>query len=331
MEELARISTGIDGLDEAIDFLRPGDTVIWQIDHVGDYMFAATKLVTTLARTGKRFVYIRFGDHDEIMDTEALIKAGANVKQYDLDPHVGFETFAVQVHRIVSAEGKNVFFIFDCLSELQKYWFSDLMISNFFLLINPFLREQDDIAYQSINYRSHTYETVSRIRRATPLLINTLTHDRCTYIQPVKVDGRHTKNMYFPLRISGSSCQTVTSSAGNYAIFEKFTQTGERRDCWDSMFDSVPKDGSEPIDEEGKRLKENILRCLLGSEPTRLELCRKYFSTRDLMDIKNREIGTGCIIYERCRYGQFPHESRLQRTFENRFFEKVRASAAGNL
>lgn len=74
MEELARISTGIDGLDEAIDFLRPGDTVIWQIDHVGDYMFAATKLVTTLARTGKRFVYIRFGDHDEIMDTEALIK-----------------------------------------------------------------------------------------------------------------------------------------------------------------------------------------------------------------------------------------------------------------
>lgn len=137
MEELARISTGIDGLDEAIDFLRPGDTVIWQIDHVGDYMFAATKLVTTLARTGKRFVYIRFGDHDEIMDTEALIKAGANVKQYDLDPHVGFETFAVQVHRIISAEGKNVFFIFDCLSELQKYWFSDLMISNFFLLINP--------------------------------------------------------------------------------------------------------------------------------------------------------------------------------------------------
>ena len=30
METERRISTGIDGLDEAIDYLRPGDTVVWQ-------------------------------------------------------------------------------------------------------------------------------------------------------------------------------------------------------------------------------------------------------------------------------------------------------------
>ena len=44
-----------------------------------------------------------------------------------------------------------------------------------------------------------------------------------------------------------------------------------------------------------KVVAENILRCLLGSEPKRLALCRKYFSVKDLMDIKKREIGTGCI------------------------------------
>ena len=60
------------------------------------------------------------------------------------------------------------------------------------------------------------------------------------------------------------------------------------------MFDSV-SDGHEPTDADGKRLKENMLRCLLGNEPTRLALCRKYFSMRDLLYIKNREIGTGCI------------------------------------
>jgi len=42
-------------------------------------------------------------------------------------------------------------------------------------------------------------------------------------------------------------------------------------------------------------LKENIMRCLLGNEPERLELCRRYFSVQDLMEIKKREIGTGCI------------------------------------
>lgn len=294
MDKERRISTGIDGLDEAIDFLRPGDTVVWQCEHISDYMYVATRFVTNIARQGKRIAYIRFGDHEEIMDTAALCKGGANVQEYRLDPRVGFETFAVQVHRIIDKEPMGTFFVFDCLSDLQKYWFSDLMISNFFLLINPFLIRRQAIAYQPIDYEKHTYETISRIRREAPLLVNIRTLDGSVYMHPVKVRGRRTPTTYFPLKISGTKCRTLTSSAETYAIFERFTQTGERRDCWDSMFDSV-SDGSEPIDEEGRLLKENIMRCLLGNEPTRFALCQKYFTMKDLMDIKNREIGTGCI------------------------------------
>lgn len=294
MDKERRISTGIDGLDEAIDFLRPGDTVVWQCEHISNYMYVATRFVTNIARQGKRIAYIRFGDHEEIMDTAALCEGGANAQEYRLDPRVGFETFAVQVHRIIDKEPIGTFFVFDCLSDLQKYWFSDLMISNFFLLINPFLIRRQAIAYQPIDYEKHTYETISRIRREAPLLVNIRTLDGSVYMHPVKVRGRRTPTTYFPLKISGTKCRTLTSSAETYAIFERFTQTGERRDCWDSMFDSV-SDGSEPIDEEGRLLKENIMRCLLGNEPTRFALCQKYFTMKDLMDIKNREIGTGCI------------------------------------
>ena len=294
METERRISTGIDGLDEAIDYLRPGDTVVWQCEHISDYMYVATRFVTNIARQGKRIAYIRFGDHEEIMDTAALCEGGANAQEYRLDPRVGFETFAVQVHRIIDKEPIGTFFVFDCLSDLQKYWFSDLMISNFFLLISPFLIRRQAIAYQPIDYEKHTYETISRIRREAPLLVNIRTLDGSVYMHPVKVRGRRTPTTYFPLKISGTKCRTLTSSAETYAIFERFTQTGERRDCWDSMFDSV-SDGSEPIDEEGRLLKENIMRCLLGNEPTRFALCQKYFTMKDLMDIKNREIGTGCI------------------------------------
>ena len=294
MDKERRISTGIDGLDEAIDFLRPGDTVVWQCEHISDYMYVATRFVTNIARQGKRIAYIRFGDHEEIMDTAALCEGGANAQEYRLDPRVGFETFAVQVHRIIDKEPIGTFFVFDCLSDLQKYWFSDLMISNFFLLISPFLIRRQAIAYQPIDYEKHTYETISRIRREAPLLVNIRTLDGSVYMHPVKVRGRRTPTTYFPLKISGTKCRTLTSSAETYAIFERFTQTGERRDCWDSMFDSV-SDGSEPVDEEGRLLKENIMRCLLGNEPTRFALCQKYFTMKDLMDIKNREIGTGCI------------------------------------
>lgn len=294
MDKERRISTGIDGLDQAIDFLRPGDTVVWQCEHISDYMYVATRFVTNIARQGKRIAYIRFADHEEIMDAAALCEGGANVQEYRLDPRVGFETFAVQVHRIIDKEPMGTFFVFDCLSDLQNYWFSDLMISNFFLLINPFLIRRQAIAYQPIDYEKHTYETISRIRKEAPLLVNIRTLDGSVYMHPVKVRGRNTTTTYFPLKITGSKWRTLTSSADTYAVFERFTQTGERRDCWDSMFDSVA-DGREPTDAEGMLLKENIMRCLLGNEPTRFALCRKYFSMKDLMYIKNREIGTGCI------------------------------------
>ena len=62
MDKERRISTGIDGLDQAIDFLRPGDTVVWQCEHISDYMYVATRFVTNIARQGKRIAYIRFAD-----------------------------------------------------------------------------------------------------------------------------------------------------------------------------------------------------------------------------------------------------------------------------
>lgn len=75
MDKERRISTGIDGLDQAIDFLRPGDTVVWQCEHISDYMYVATRFVTNIARQGKRIAYIRFADHEEIMDAPRFARA----------------------------------------------------------------------------------------------------------------------------------------------------------------------------------------------------------------------------------------------------------------
>ena len=289
------ISTGIKGLDQSLDGLRPGDTVTWQMEDVGNYMYVATQFVVDEALTGRPMIYVRFGDHDELVPTEVLQARGANIKKVVLDPSVGFETFSVQVHRVITAEPENSFFLFDCISELQRYWFSDMMVCNFFCLTSEYISARGAICYVALRYERHTYETISRIRHATSVLLNIRTLNGQTFIHPVKAAGRYSKDMFFPLRINGSHCDVITSSSDTYAIFDIFTQTGERRDCWDSMFDSVSPGHPEPTDPDGIALKENILRCLLGIEPQVLELCRKYFSVRDLMEIKRREIGTGCI------------------------------------
>ena len=190
MDEEKRISTGIDGLDQTLDFLRRGDTVTWQIENVGDYVFAATQLVTSVARTGQRIVYLRFADHAEIVDAEALARRGANVKKYTLNPMVGFETFAMQVHRIISQEPENSIFITDCLSCLQHFWFSDHMVCNFFCLTSAFSHRRGAISYTCVKYERHLYETISRIRESTQVLLNIRTLEGSTYIHPVKVAGR---------------------------------------------------------------------------------------------------------------------------------------------
>ncbi len=287
--EQTRISTGLPGLDEAIDALRPGENVVWQIENLADYMYAATQFVMSVARTGHRIVYFRFADHDMVMDAEAMAAGGANAKMYTLDPHIGFESFTVLVHRIMQQEGRDVFYIFDCLTELQKFWFSDLMVSNFFLLTNPALSELGCTAYFPIMYANHTYETISRIRHAAPVLLNLRSVESALYIHAVNVSGRRTPKMYFPIRYQNGVWDTLTSSADNLDIFQNFVQVGEQRDSWDQMLDRIS------AGECSEAEVDNIRQCLLGIEPQRLELCRQYFSADDLVDIMHREIGTGCI------------------------------------
>ena len=142
------VSTGIQGLDQAIDMLRTGDTVTWQMEDIGEYIFVATQFVVDEALTGRPMIYLRFGDHEELVSTEVLRARGTNIKCIKLDPTVGFEIFAVQVHRIISTEPEDSFFLFDCLSDLQRYWFSDLMICNFFCLALAF-RDNKKIVSQA--------------------------------------------------------------------------------------------------------------------------------------------------------------------------------------
>ena len=283
------ISTGLEGLDRAIGSLHPGENVVWQIRNIADYMYVANQFVMTVARSGRRIVYFRFAEHDLVMDADAMTRGGANAKMYEIDPHIGFESFTVLVNKIIEQEGENVFYVFDCLSELQKYWFSDLMVSNFYLLTNPYLNEMNAIGYFPLMYAQHTYETISRIRHAAPVLLNVVTEESKLYIQAVNVKSRSLQGMYFPVCMENGEWSTVTSSVDNIDIFRHFVQVGEQRDSWDRMRDKLAAGMYSETE------VDNIRQCLLGIEPQRLELCRQYFGVKDLLSIMHREIGTGCI------------------------------------
>jgi len=148
-----KASTGIKGFDEAIDNLRYGDNVVWQVDSVSYYRKMVDYFVESTRAENIRLVYIRFANH------EPLLEEGMGIKVYCVDPRKGFESFAVEIHNIITAEGKRVFYVFDCLTDLLEYWHSDLMIGNFFKATCPYLYELDTVAYFALRRNFHTFSS----------------------------------------------------------------------------------------------------------------------------------------------------------------------------
>ena len=55
-----------------------------------------------------------------------------------------FETFTIAIHDLIEEEGKDAFCVFDCLSELEEAWATDLMTGDFFHLTCPYLFSLDE-------------------------------------------------------------------------------------------------------------------------------------------------------------------------------------------
>jgi len=283
-----RVSTGMSGLDQAIDFLRLGDNVVWQVQSIDDYLKVMRPYIKQAMQDERRLVYFRFGNHAPLMaDNEASVV-------YHFDTSEGFELFALKVHDIISREGLKAFYVFDCLSDLLESWCSDMMVGNFFRITCPFLFILDTVAYFALIRGAHTHDTIARIRETTQLLLDVYNVDDKFYIHPLKVWERYSPTMFFPHLIDGDKAISITSSADAATLFSRVSRGGNPRDHWHITFDHAHSflTRDEKSQEEMKML---LVGWIIGKEPRIINLIEKYFSLRDILDIAEREIGTGFI------------------------------------
>ncbi len=283
-----RVSTGIIGFDKIIDMLRLGDNVVWQVDSVEEYSYFAGAYVKKAKECGRNIAYIRFGAHKPVIDDLS------GVKVYQLKAEEGFEAFATKVHNIITDEGKEAFYVFDCLTDLLSSWYSDLMIGNFFKVTCPYLFELDTIAYFAVMRNAHTYDTIARIRETTQLLIDLYEIDGDHYVHPLKVWERYAPTMFFPHKIKDEEAISITASADAAALFSSFNWSKEKLDYWEVTFEQAESELALPLEEQ-EESKVLLLKLLLGKESRMIDLCRRYFTLEDLINIKKRQIGTGFI------------------------------------
>jgi len=295
MKTLSKISTGLASLDKVCNGLRLGDNVVWQVDEIDDYKLFAIPYAEKALLDSRRLVYMRFARH------EPILKPGQYSEIYTLDAYSGFESFSAEVHKIIKHEGKEVYYVFDCLSDLQSAWANDLMIGNFFMITCPYLFELDTVAYFSLLHNSISFTTIARIRETTQLLLDLYNSNGSLYVHPLKVWNRYSPTMFFPHLLKDTELKPITNSVDATRLITHIQKKGSestlrKLDYWDRIFLKIEDLINTPEEiEEIESIHAQLSKALISRDDRILALARKTFTLEDFLLIKDRLIGTGFI------------------------------------
>ncbi len=295
MAAFERIHSGLSGLDEALDFIRLGDNVVLQLSDMADYAFFVKPFVAKAIEEKRNIVYMRFAEHD------ALLSDQEGLKICQLDPDAGFESFTVRVNEIISKEGRETFYVFDCLSELQSVWAADLMMGNFFRVTCPYLFELDTVAFFGILRNRHSYETIARIRETTQLLLDIYGAGSEMYVHPLKVWQRYSQTMFLPHKFDDGNHSLIPltdgiSASKFYALMshQGIGHSDQSLDNWDRIFIKAKHEQEAGVSDHSATLNK-LSRMLIGREPQLANLIQSNFTLSDFLQIKQRMIGSGSI------------------------------------
>jgi hypothetical protein len=289
------VTTGLPGLDAILGGLRLGDNVVWHVDSVDDYRAFIAPYVAAALASKRRLVYVRFAAH------EPLVAPADASATYDLDALRGFESFTVRLHTIIGQEGRDVFYVFDCLSDLLDAWATDAMIANFFRVTCPYLFTLDTVAYFALMRGAHSFATIDAIRSTTQLLLDLHDDGGVLYLHPLKVWQRSSPTMFLPHRHERGQFTPITVSSEATRLFHRLhgdasLHVDRRLDSWERLFIRALDLAASRTDEsERQAMIAQLCRHLIGQDPRILALAHRFLTLEDLLGIKARLIGTGFI------------------------------------
>ena len=192
MAAFDRVLSGIPQMDEHFDNIRLGDNVVWRVDNLEQFKLFMKPYVDQAIRDGRNLIYFRFATH------EPLLEPREGLKIIEVELNHRFENFTVNIHEHITREGRDAFFVFDCLSELQTAWATDLMMGNFFRVTCPYLFILDTVAFFPLIRGKHSFQAIAKIRDTTQLFLDVYADKENVYVRPDKVWNRYSETMFLP-------------------------------------------------------------------------------------------------------------------------------------
>ena len=300
MAAFERIPSGIEGLDEMLDNIRLGDNVVWQVTSLDEFRPISDAFVRRSVADGRNIIYMRFASHPRLVARDT-----PGVKEVRLDPNRGFETFTMQVHDVISREGRDAFYVFDSLSDLQVAWSADLTMGNFFRLTCPYLFSLDTVAYFPVIKGEHSFAAIAKIHDTTQLLIDVSPDEGGLFVHPLKVWRRYSPTMFLAHRLDLATGEVKTLTAGidtsrfYTRMSEEMSDAPDRNvDSWDRFFARARADYEHG--ELSWETCEKMCNMMMTKDERLRELVRAYFTPTDYFDVRRRMVGTGMVGGKSC-------------------------------
>ena len=323
MAAFDRIKSGIPGLDKALDNIRLGDNVVWNVTNLNEFSYFADPYIKQAKEDMRNLIYIRFANHPPLIemtdedfdllaaeqnnpDTEFSMIERDGIKIYQVNPYNQFETFTLEVHRIIEKEGFDAFYVFDCLSDLQAVWSTDLMMGNFFKVTCPFLFQLDTVAFFPIIRGRHSYDAIAKIRETTQLFLNVYSNSADeVYVSPLKVWNRYSQTMFLGHKFNPQTGSVKVLQDGHEVSkyyktvndSDKY-QNGQILDSWERYMLQVrmKHDGGENVDDECDKICE----LMMTKDEKMLSKIKEYFTFEDYTTIYDRRVGSGLVGGKSC-------------------------------
>ncbi|MBO7452463.1 MAG: phosphoenolpyruvate synthase [Clostridiales bacterium] len=299
MAAFDRILSGIPEMDQAFDNIRLGDNVVWRVTDLDQFKLFMEPYVEQAIKDKRNIIYFRFASH------EPLIEDRPEVKIVPIALSHRFETFTVDIHNVIEKEGFDAFYVFDCLSELQTAWATDLMMGNFFRVTCPFLFILDTVAFFPIIRGKHSVHAINKILDTTQLFIDVYSDSRNVYVRPEKVWNRNSDTMFLPHTYEPDTgkfqpiLDGVRSSRFYQALGQAQRSSQEQySDSWDRFFNQT-----KVLHDSGIDITENMSRMcniMMTRDEKMREMVKKNFTAEDYFAVRDHMIGTGMIGGKSC-------------------------------
>lgn len=299
MAAFERVKSGIPEMDAALDHIRLGDNVVWRVSDLEQFKLFMEPYIRQAIDDERNIIYFRFASH------EPLLEDRPGIKKIEVPLTHKFETFTVAIHNYIEAEGKDAFYVFDCLSELQTAWATDLMMGNFFRVTCPFLFILDTVAFFPIIRGKHSVTAVNKILDTTQLFFDVYADSKHVYVRPEKVWNRDSDTMFLPHIYEPESgafrpILDGVQSSRFYQTLGSAQRSAEEQyiDSWDRSFNRV-----KLLHENGVDISEDCDRfceVMMTRDENMQRMVKEHFTPEDYFRVRDHMIGTGMIGGKAC-------------------------------